>query len=59
ASGKGCVFEKLGIPDVFTPHGYPEDLQHMFGIDADGIVDKVRAMMGREFEADESWEDEI
>jgi len=59
ASGKGCVFEKLGIPDVFTPHGYPEDLQHLFGIDADGIVNKVRAMMGREFEADESWEDEI
>ena len=59
ASGKGCVFEKAGIPDVFTPHGYPEDLMHIYKIDTDGIVERVRAMLGREFEADEDWEDEV
>ena len=49
ASGKGCAFQKLGIPDCFTPHGYPEDLLNLFKIDTDGIVEKVREVMGREF----------
>ena len=59
ASGKGCAFEKVGIPDVFTPHGYPEDLMHNYKIDTDGIVEKVREILGRDFEADEDWEDEV
>ncbi len=59
ASGKGCAFTKVGIPDVFTPHGYPEDLMNQFKIDTDGIVEKVREIMGREFEEDEDWEDEV
>ncbi len=59
ASGKGCAFTKVGIPDTFTPHGYPEDLMNLFKIDMDGIVEKVREIMGREFEADEDWEDEV
>ncbi len=58
-SGKGCVLEKLGIPDVFAPHGYPEDIMNMYKIDTDGIVEKVREVMGREFEEDEDWEDEV
>ncbi len=59
ASGKGCAFTKLGIPDVFCPHGYPEDLMYMYHIDADGIVEKVRELLNREFEEDEDWEDEV
>ncbi len=59
ASGKGCAFTKVGIPDTFTPHGYPEDLMNLYKTDTDGIVEKVREIMGREFEADEDWEDEV
>lgn len=57
-SGKGCVFRKHGMMDVFSEIGYAEDLYAYYGFDANGIVDKVREMMGLEFEADESWEDE-
>jgi transketolase len=59
ASGKGCAFEKVGIPDLFTPHGYPEDLMHIYKTDTDGIIEKVREILGRDFEADEDWEDEV
>ena len=57
-SGKGCVFQKHGIQDTFAAIGYAEDLYAYYGLDANGIVDKVRAMMGMEFEADENWDDE-
>jgi transketolase len=58
-SGKGCAFQKVGIPDEFTIIGYPEDLQHYYKIDTDGIMEKVREVMGRDFEEDEDWEDEV
>ncbi|RJP44158.1 MAG: hypothetical protein C4548_06190 [Desulfobacteraceae bacterium] len=59
ASGKGCAFEKVGIPDCYCIVGYPEDLQNYYKLDADGIIEKVREIMGREFEEDEDWEDEV
>ena len=59
ASGKGCAFQKCGIPDQYVSHGYPEDLMHLFGIDTDGILEKVRDVMGMDFEEDEDWEDEV
>ena len=58
-SGKGCAFEKVGIPDCFCVVGYPEDLYSHYQIDANGITDKVREVMGRDFEEDEDWEDEV
>jgi transketolase len=58
-SGKGCAFQKLGIPDEFTVIGYPEDLMNYYQIDTDGIVGKVREVMGRDFEEDEDWDDEV
>lgn len=58
-SGKGCAFQKVGIPDEFSMIGYPEDIQHHYKIDTDGILDKVREIMGRDFEEDEDWEDEV
>jgi transketolase len=58
-SGKGCAFRKVGIQDTFTIVGYPEDLQHYYKIDTDGILENVRDLMGIEFEADENWEDEV
>ena len=57
-SGKGCIFRKHGMMDVFSEIGYAEDLYAYYGFDSNGIVDKVREMMGLEYEADESWEDE-
>jgi len=58
-NGKGCVFAKVGVPDCFSEVGYPEDLYSHYGIDTDGIVAQVRALLKREYEADEDWEDEV
>ena len=58
-SGKGCAFTKVGIPDCFAQIGYPEDLYAYYGLDSDGIADKVREVMKRDFEQDEVWEDEV
>lgn len=58
-SGKGCAFEKVGIPDCYCVVGYPEDLQNHYQLDADGIIQKVREVMGKDFEEDDDWEDEV
>jgi transketolase len=57
-SGRGCVFRKHGLQDEFAAIGYAEDLYAHYGLDSNGIVDRVREMMGMEFEADEDWNDE-
>jgi len=58
-SGKGCAFEKVGIPDCFCIVGYPDDLQNYYKLDSDGIIEKVRIVMGKDFEEDDDWEDEV
>lgn len=58
-SGKGCAFQKAGLPDEFTIIGYPEDILHYNKVDTDGVIEKVREVMGRDFEAEEDWEDEV
>ena len=58
-SGKGCAFDKLGIPDVFALTGLHEDLMSYYKIDTNGIVGKVREVMGRDFEEDSNWDDEV
>lgn len=58
-SGKGCAFRKLGYQDTFSKVGYYEDLLHDYGLDADGILEAIGAVLKAEFEADEDWEDEI
>jgi len=57
-SGKGCVFRKHGLQDEFAMIGYAEDLYAHYGLDSNCIVEKVREMIGMEFEADEDWNDE-
>jgi len=57
--GKGCAFTKVGIPDCYCEVGYPEDLYSHYKLDADGIIEKVRETMGKDFEEDEDWEDEV
>jgi len=59
ASGKGCAFIKVGIPDCFSIVGYPEDLCNYYRMDTDGIIEKVREVMKMDFEEDEDWEDEV
>ena len=57
-SGKGCMFKKHGLEDIFVTIGYAEDLYAHYQLDANGIVDKVREMMGMEYEEDENWDDD-
>ncbi|MGF7057450.1 transketolase family protein [Brassicibacter mesophilus] len=58
-SGKACAFIRLGIPDTFSIIGLHEDLMAYYKIDTNAIVDSVRELMGRDFEEDENWEDEV
>ena len=57
-SGKGCAFTKLGINDEFSVIGYPEDLYARYKLDATGIAETVKELLGKEIEADEDWADE-
>ena len=57
-SGKACVMRKLGLQDEYAAVGYPEDLLHLYKIDADGIVETVQELLEAEIEEDEDWEDE-
>ena len=57
-AGLGCKFKKHGIYDLYTVIGYAEDLYSYYKLDANGIADVVRGMLGIETPADEDWEDE-
>ena len=56
--GLGIQFHKHGMLDVFSAIGYAEDLYAHYGLDANGIADEVRRMMGIEPVEDDDWEDE-
>ena len=58
-SGKGCAFTKVGLQDEYAEIGYPEDLYSHYKLDADGIIEKVREIMGKDFEEDDNWDDEV
>jgi transketolase len=57
--GKSCAFVKLGIPDIFSMIGLHEDLMAHYKIDTNGIIENVRRLMGKDFEEDDDWEDEV
>ncbi len=57
--GKACGFKRLGIPDTYSIIGLHEDLMNHYGIDSNGIIDTVREIMGKDFEEDDNWEDEV
>lgn len=57
--GKACGFKRLGIPDTYSIIGLHEDLMSHYGIDTNGILETVREIMGKDFEEDDDWEDEV
>ncbi|MDR1927834.1 MAG: transketolase family protein [Oscillospiraceae bacterium] len=57
--GKGCAFTRLGLQDQFAPIGLHEDIMSILGIDSNGIAATVREVMGRDFEQDDDWSDEV
>lgn len=56
--GAACAFRKHGLRDCFSAIGYAEDLYAHYGLDANGIADQARLMMGIEPNDDDDWEDE-
>jgi transketolase len=46
--GIGIKFKRVGIPDVFSVIGYPEDLYAHYKIDMAGIYDTMREVLGME-----------
>jgi len=43
--GLATKFKRLGIPDVYSVIGYPEDLYNRYGIDYEGILKEVKNML--------------
>jgi len=40
-AGLGIKFKRLGVPDIYSAIGYPEDLYARYGIDKNGIQESV------------------
>jgi len=47
-AGVQCKFKRLGIPDVFSVIGYPDDLYGHYKIDMEGLADAVCEIKGVE-----------
>ena len=42
---QGCHLLRIGVPDRLIPHGSPNLLHAKYGIDADGIYEKIRSFI--------------
>jgi 1-deoxy-D-xylulose-5-phosphate synthase len=42
---QGCQLLRIGVPDRLIPHGSPSLLHAKYGIDADGIYEKIRSFI--------------
>ena len=42
---QGCKILRIGVPDRLIPHGSPNLLHAKYGIDADGIYEKIRTFI--------------
>jgi transketolase len=58
-SGKACAMRRIGLQDEYAAVGYPDDLLHVYKMDADGILESIQALLKAEIEEDEDWEDEV
>jgi len=43
--GMGIKFKRLGVPDVFSTIGYPQELYARYGLDMNGIKNSVREIL--------------
>ncbi|HOO56428.1 MAG TPA: transketolase C-terminal domain-containing protein [bacterium] len=55
--GKEIKVKRLGVPDVFSVIGYPEDLYAHYKFDQQGIYNAICEMLGIEA-ADDDWDDD-
>jgi transketolase len=44
-AGLGIKFKRLGVPDIYSAIGYPEDLYARYGIDKNGIRESVKNIL--------------
>lgn len=56
--GKTCAMRRIGLQDEFAKVGYPDDLLHVYKMDADGILETIQELLDAEIEEDDDWEDE-
>ncbi len=56
--GKACVMRRIGLQDEYAQVGYPDDLLHVYKMDADGVLETIQELMDAEIEEDDDWDDE-
>ncbi len=44
-AGVAVKFKKLGVPDIFSAIGYPDELYARYKIDKDGIAETVKSIV--------------
>ena len=44
-AGFGGKFKRIGMPDVFSVLGSPDDIYHFYGMDRDGIYKTIKEML--------------
>lgn len=58
-SGKACAMRRIGLQDEYAKVGYPDDLLHVYKMDADGILATIQELLKAEIDEDDDWEDEV
>jgi transketolase len=44
-AGLGVKFRRLGIPDIYSTIGQPDDLYERYELDADGIYNAIKGLL--------------
>jgi len=57
-TGKTCAMRRIGLQDEYAQVGYPDDLLHVYKMDADGILESIKELLDAEIEEDDDWDDE-
>lgn len=47
-AGSGVKLRRIGIPDIYSAIGYPDDLYKKYGIDIDGIIKAIKEELGKQ-----------
>ncbi len=58
-NGKAAALRRIGMQDEYAKVGYPDDLLHVYKMDADGILETMQELLKAEIEEDDDWEDEV